>query len=273
MYRVSLFLVTLDFAKCCRVLLMTMSVQPNGRKSPWGQIPKQLHPKNGQISVTVTPSLAKTVGKRYDEEHSPVEKAGPREQAARLAQWFAIANKTAKSSFKLFGVEFGLAASDFEALQRSVQKSLDWLEAAAEDLRTDPGQLERFRRIEAKSAGTLHLVWESAGAQGGEFWGDLAKGLDGRLMENPGNLRARFVEALRGAELVRFKRCPICKQFFYALRALTDSATDSKACSPPCNDALRARRWRDRQAQHEYNRKLKLSGIKPLHLARTPKQE
>ena len=28
-------------------------------------------------------------------------------------------------------------------------------------------------------------MWESAGAQGSEFWGDLAKGLDGRLMENP----------------------------------------------------------------------------------------
>ena len=158
-----------------------------------------------------------------------------------------------------------LAAADFEALKGSVSASIDWLVAAAEESeQSDPGQLERYRRVGAKSAGALHLVWESAGAQGSEFWGDLAKGLDGRLMENPGNLRARFVEALRGAELVRFKRCPICKQFFYALRALTDSATDSKACSPPCNDALRVRRWRDRQAQHEYNRKLKLSGIKPL---------
>jgi hypothetical protein len=215
---------------------------------------KQMQHEKRKLSLTVKSSLRKTGDKHYDEgRRSPVEKAGPREHAARLAQWFAIANGTAKSPLKLpGGVVFDLTPAFFEPLQRSVLASLDRLVSTAEMLRTDPGWLGRYRRVGAKSAGSLHIAWESAGAQGGEFWGDLAIGLDGHLIHNPGNLRALFVDALRGAELARFKRCPICKQFFYALRAKTESGTDTKACSKVCNNRLGVRRWRE----DEYRRTL-----------------
>jgi hypothetical protein len=243
-----------------------MNAKSHGRKSSRRTVSKRLYPEKAHTSVTVTPPLAKTVSKRYEAKpRSPVGKVGPREQAARLAQWFAIANETAKLPIRLkgtTGATIVLTSGFFEPVQQSVRESFNRFAAYTEERRTeDPDLLERYRAAGAKKVPAPHIVWK---AEGGEFWGDFSQTLDGYLMENPDNPRALFLEALRGAELARFKRCPICKQFFYALRAKTDSATDSKACSLACNDALRVRRWRDNQAHHEYNRKLKLSGIKPL---------
>ena len=113
-----------------------MKSKHNGRKSSGRRISKRLHPENVRISVTVTPSLQRTGDKRYEASlRSPVEKVGPREQAARLAQ-YGLRSRTRPQSrpLKLFSGEvFMLAAADFEALKGSVRASLDWLVAAAED--------------------------------------------------------------------------------------------------------------------------------------------
>src|SRR5262245_2989807 len=146
--------------------------------------------KRQGISVTEAFTAPKSVEKRYAPD-------GPRRQGERLALWLAIANGTVKPPLKFGQIVFALSSFFFEPVQRSVQTSFERIVVFAEVLRTkDPGLLQRYRSGGAKQAGTLHLAWE---AEGGEFWGDLALDLDGRLIDNPSNLRALFIEALRHA--------------------------------------------------------------------------
>ena len=72
-----------------------------------------------------------------------------------------------------------------------------------------------------------------------------------------------FLDALEGVEGMRVRGCPICSQFFYAVRK------DQKACSKRCNASRRVRDWRANRAQHEYRRKLRSAGLLPK--TRSPK--
>lgn len=55
----------------------------------------------------------------------------------------------------------------------------------------------------------------------------------------------------------RFRACPICSRLFVPRRV------DQSCCSKPCAGVARIRRHRAKQAQYEYNRKLKSAGLKP----------
>jgi predicted nucleic acid-binding Zn ribbon protein len=213
-------------------------------------------------SVTETLSLREPGAKRYIEK--------PQQRARRLALWLDIANSLVEpdrngivrlQSWKqqhvwehmlgsaiLVGSDqteidkyvLDLPGSFFLPLQKNVRASFDRLVVHADVLRTnDPGMLERFRNLSIKKAGTIHLAWQ---AEDNDFWGDLGFDHEGMIIDNPMNPRAWFISALRGAELVRFRRCPVCEHVFYAIRS------DQGACSKACNGTLRVRRWREIEA-------------------------
>lgn len=77
--------------------------------------------------------------------------------------------------------------------------------------------------------------------------------------------RDNFLPAIRLVELERIRRCPICRKFFFALRAKTKSDTDtsSKACSRKCNQVRRVREWRAKQSTYLQNRKFRSYGLEP----------
>jgi hypothetical protein len=232
----------------------------NASKSFRRNSPKHLLDKSAKRSVTAPRQTQRPNEKKQNEN-------GPHRQGERLAPWLALANGTAKSPFRFAGVVFDLT-SNIEPLQRSVRATFERLVIFAEVLRVkDPTLLERYRHVGAAHAATFHVVWELAGA---DFWGDLALGLDGRLTDNPSNLRGLFVEALRETEVQRFKRCPICEQFFYAVRAdrresvsRGDKSFATKTCSKRCRGTLRVRNWREKQSTYELNRKFKSAGVRP----------
>jgi predicted nucleic acid-binding Zn ribbon protein len=248
---------------------------------------KPIETEKRSISVTETPTAPKRSAKRYT--------AGrPRGQGERLAPWFSIANGTVKPTpgqpirfvdggvivpsravgqklhaWEHAAVGFGkvgasvdqdlleLSASVFEPLQRNVQASLERLVIRANLLERDKSQMrKRFPGARVEHTGTVNLVWEGMGDE--TWWGDFAFDTEGRLAENPLNPRAWFIAALRGAELMRFKRCPVCDQFFYAIR------TDQKACSRVCNGNLRVRRWRSNQVEYERRRNFGVPGKRAL---------
>ncbi len=61
--------------------------------------------------------------------------------------------------------------------------------------------------------------------------------------------------ALRGLDSLR--PCEVCQRTFFRSRKT------QKCCSKTCAGTLRVRRHRAKQAQYEYNRKLKSAGVKP----------
>jgi hypothetical protein len=81
---------------------------------------------------------------------------------------------------------------------------------------------------------------------------------DGRGVLWPDPYR-QFLDDMNGFELFRIRRCPVCSMLYFAARR------DKGACSPRCLNVHRVRKFRspDKQAQYEFNRKLKLAGVKP----------
>ncbi len=55
----------------------------------------------------------------------------------------------------------------------------------------------------------------------------------------------------------RLRVCAVCSRLFLPRRQ------DQKGCSRSCAGLIRVRRHREKQAQYEYNRKLKSAGLKP----------
>ncbi len=87
-----------------------------------------------------------------------------------------------------------------------------------------------------------------------------------RLHFEPDPLMRDFFKAAEGAEISRFRKCPICGALFYALRAArpergADAGT--KACSKRCANAFRVRKHREKQEKYELNRKFKRAGVRP----------
>jgi hypothetical protein len=207
------------------------SLVHKGFKLAKENFPRRVAVKTDMLPVTLTPNVPKTGAKRYGA-------AGVLGAAKRLAPWFAIANRTAKLPLHLPECTFDISDSDFELVQQSVRGGFEQLTVVAERRRTkEPTRHERYARTGLPHAGTIHLPWT---ADQSEFWGDLIIGLDDRLAPNPSDLRGRFARALEGAELDRFRRCPICEHFFYRVR--TDTRGDG--CSADCNNTLRQQRFR-----------------------------
>jgi hypothetical protein len=75
--------------------------------------------------------------------------------------------------------------------------------------------------------------------------------------------RDYFLPALEGVEIERIRRCPVCGQFFFAVRWDRNGKYGSKACSKKCNQVRRMRDWRASQSVYEQNRKFKLAGVRP----------
>jgi hypothetical protein len=80
----------------------------------------------------------------------------------------------------------------------------------------------------------------------------------GRLAEREDLFHGKFVSAaLAGIEISRLMRCEVCQAFMYAVRR------GQEACSKRCNDVRRVRRWRQKQARYEQNRKFRSAGVSP----------
>jgi hypothetical protein len=181
---------------------------------------------------------------------------GPRQQAKLLAPWLAIANGTAEpaplSVREAIALENIVAALNGEsvdpevmddavvarlvgsAYQRSVRASFERLVDAADKSRVRDPRLRGAIVI----PGTVHLVWRPGG---GELLGDLAVNADCRLTGNVLSPRAWFIAALQGAELLRFKRCLVCSNFYYMVRTGLDT------CCANCGNVLRVRRFREEE--------------------------
>jgi hypothetical protein len=81
-------------------------------------------------------------------------------------------------------------------------------------------------------------------------------------VEKRNNLATNYAELFHALgtmlrEWRRFRRCEICPKLFLPRRR------DQKCCSKLCAGLLRMRRYRAKQAEYEYNRKLKSAGVKP----------
>jgi hypothetical protein len=229
--------------------VQTKSFRRKGFATLQEHIPSRLIGKKRQVAVTVMPAKAK----------SPIRRYGPWKTAARLAQWFDLAN--GKIRVLVFDrVGFPLPAEFYEPLRRSVSASFGAIIAMGEVLRSkDPEMLGRYRRADLPRGPTIPSRWE---AEGGNFWSDLAVGLDGRLARSGINLQALFVDALVDAELNRFRRCPLCLSFFYRARA---DKKGGDGCSDNCNNVLRQHRHRHEKAAEAAakRRQLKLARPRP----------
>lgn len=62
-----------------------------------------------------------------------------------------------------------------------------------------------------------------------------------------------FLVALLSNDPTRVRRCPICRQIFYAWRQ------DKGACSPRCCDAFSSLKYRNAAKRHEYERNRKIN--------------
>jgi hypothetical protein len=141
-------------------------------------------------------------------------------------------------------------------------------------LHTSESEAHRFHALVNAVASTLQQLVSAALPSVLKALGDESLMIY-RLYENPATSRseiwmhhgvvitksvdpfAEFLRALEGSDISRVRQCPICNHFFWALRK------DQKACSKKCNAVRRVRDWRANQEQHEYNRKLRGSGLLP----------
>jgi len=74
------------------------------------------------------------------------------------------------------------------------------------------------------------------------------KGID-RFEPTPFSM---FISTLEEADLSKIRRCPVCSKYFYAQRK------DQIACSRPCSNTERQRRFRINRPVYEKNRKRNL---------------
>jgi hypothetical protein len=66
---------------------------------------------------------------------------------------------------------------------------------------------------------------------------------------------SRFLQVVKGDDTAqRMSRCEICQRFFFKIRI------DKPACSSPCANALRVRKWRKNKDKYEYARYRRLEG-------------
>jgi hypothetical protein len=133
-------------------------------------------------------------------------------------------------------------------------------------------EMRRFHALVRAVASALRGLVAAASPHTLEAVGD-APLMISRLYENPATSRSEiwmrhgvvnthwidpfreFLDVLDGTDVTRVCQCPICNQFFLALRK------DQKACSKRCNAVRRVRHWRKNQKQHEYKRKLRSAGL------------
>lgn len=79
---------------------------------------------------------------------------------------------------------------------------------------------------------------------------------DGTITMRMGSL-GLFESALRRVDANRIGACR-CGKYFYAVRQ------EQTSCSTTCAHTERTRRWREKQPEYEYNRKLKKAGVEQI---------
>lgn len=191
----------------------------------------------------------------------------------RLRPWIELANLPLSDEGDLTATEVETLRKSFVERSRTARTRTS-LSSVATLLAQYRGQAQRLLSARQTIRGILDAIADrpSRLPNGGvEFLDESVPLLvgfevnsdpEGRFYFSPDPLVGGFLEAAKGAEISRFRRCPICEGVFYALRAKAESKTDTKACSKQCNDALRARTWRLNQAKYQYARKLRSSGLK-----------
>jgi hypothetical protein len=188
----------------------------------------------------------------------------PKKRYDALRPWLDLANNDDDQRVlrleRLVISSFSAVPGVRTALQASVRASLEHVLACRERLREDSRWAERYKRVARETGLKTGPVFDLAAWDTGPLHldnGELVVNGRGVIAQNPHSVRAFFVSALVGAEIDRFGRCPICNRFYYGKRR------DQRTCSRGCANALRARRWRDRQEDYEYRRKLRRAGVKP----------
>lgn len=72
---------------------------------------------------------------------------------------------------------------------------------------------------------------------------------DAGLIHQVSDIADMVISILAGKSAARIRRCPVCSQVFIALRR------DQSACAGKCTGAYNTRRWRERRATYENNRR------------------
>lgn len=144
-------------------------------------------------------------------------------------------------------------------IEQSRVESVEYWARRAERLYNLAKQVARSLHYAAGKDYWLNVESLDAGTAGIEIRG-------GRIATWLVNPLADFLVAVENAEASRLRNCPICGHVFYA-RRLTQ-----EACSQRCNATRRVRAWRAKHGDdYEYNRKLKLAGVKSEPKARPAK--
>jgi hypothetical protein len=195
----------------------------------------------------------------------------PAAQCRKLAPWLALAN-----------AGLGLGAEDFDTLVRRIRYFRAYAKEHPEDCADLAalvvavlGYIAQYAECAGKSENPLtpllELDYEKMRLKPPRLWVELRG--DGRTETRFDYQVLDFQIALKGAEWRRIRRCPQCARdamdtagvrhsqkgrFFYAMRAVGQSAKDtsSKTCSPKCATALRTKRWREKSSEYHNNRKI-----------------
>jgi hypothetical protein len=177
----------------------------------------------------------------------------PRKSVARLEPWLRFANQ---------GIEDGQPFEYVTAAGKGKKQSATdpefrmvlraWLRSWFKSL-VEAG--ERFRKGVAGPRLTLQPPRMERPTRGWLFT-PFEIDRDGILQTNSESLYEDFCAVLAGTEVWRFRKCEICPAIFFAVRS------DQETCSRRCNAVRGMRKWRAKQGEYEYNRKLKLAGVK-----------
>jgi hypothetical protein len=208
--------------------------------------PQRVLARNQQIGVTREASVARPVPKTKDRRDDR-----PRACCRRLKPWLDLANRDAS---ELYGDDAGLPsvyisdpslsgalqdslATSFETLCRNAQ----WIRGLLRDQEKGkaprwPGGPNSGLAIDAGEWNFGPLWKETLRDNYVEFRFDFATK---RLRPNLSNLREGFRRTVLDTELLRFRQCPECSHFFYAIR------TDQETCG---GANCRKKRQRSRDA-------------------------
>lgn len=234
------------------------TLRRNARK---GDASKQIPSRKSTVDVTKTREDSDAVTFTHAES--------PSKRYAKLEPWFWLANQAfRRSDGRLLPPE---ATDDSEALTElwgQVIPRVERDESLAAVLRQiqvspmpDREKDEWLCRLTWIVASTLEFYVERRETNRPMILGGAVLATfqvrDGRVAVNTSDAYRDFMAALDGAEAARIRSCPICRNFFFALRA------NQKACSKSCNQTRRVREWRSKQAPYEQTRKFKRAGVRP----------
>jgi hypothetical protein len=199
--------------------------------------PRKVSTRDRQIDVTrgasVTPRAPKIGHKRDDR---------PRACCKRLKPWLDLANRDAAD---LYGDAAGVPSMYISdpslsgALQDSLATSFETLCRNARWIRGLLRDQEKGKAPRWPGGPNSGLSIDAGEWNLGPLWKEMLRDtyeefrfdfVTKRLRPNLSNLREGFRQTVLGTELLRFRQCPECSHFFYAIRSDQERTCGSENC-------------------------------------------